>query len=307
MRHPGLSRRRRGRARSARAAGQSDSRGGADHAQRIRALPRERRGVFPRGRAPARTPSLRAWLLTCTSRRARDVAATSEPRRRSVLCSPMITRCMRRSLRLLLDGEEDVDVVAEADDLRLGDSPRPRPRSRTCSCSTSACPAGSSSRRSARCASRRPTPRSSCMTMDDDPVFAQRALAAGALGFVLEGARRQELPQAMRAAAARAGVHQPARRRPAGRAATGRSPRTSSRPRGRSAAADRARPHERRDRRKLHLSPRTVETHRAHIHRKLGLADAGRARALRARTRPARRPEAPRAALATERCGRQAR
>ena len=37
--------------------------------------------------------------------------------------------------------------------------------------------------------------------MDDSPVFAQRALAAGALGFVSKDLADGELPQAVRAAA----------------------------------------------------------------------------------------------------------
>src|SRR5271166_4002360 len=90
---------------------------------------------------------------------------------------------MRRSLRLLLDGEEDVVVVAEAGDhhtavrhvhghqpdvlvldLRMSDG------------------AGIESVRAF--SERAPATRTVVLTMEDDPVFAQRALTAGALGFV---------------------------------------------------------------------------------------------------------------------------
>ena len=55
------------------------------------------------------------------------------------------------------------------------------------------------------------------LTMQDDPAFARRALQAGALGFVLKEAADEELLEAVRLAAARRDLPQPAARRAAGR------------------------------------------------------------------------------------------
>jgi two-component system response regulator NreC len=108
--------------------------------------------------------------------------------------------------------------------------------------------------------------------MKDSPVFAQRAFAAGAVGFVTKDLADDELPQAVRAAA---------------RGEEYVSPRVATRLETlhRSLTEDKLTPREVEvlrlialghtsveTARKLHLSPRTVETHRAHIHSKLGLA-----------------------------------
>ena len=110
------------------------------------------------------------------------------------------------------------------------------------------------------------------ITMDDSPVFAQRAIAAGALGYVSKELADIELPGAVRAAAAGEQFV---------------SPRLAARldALNRSLAENRLTPREVEVlrliafghtsveiARKLHLSPRTVETHRAHVHRKLGLS-----------------------------------
>jgi two-component system, NarL family, response regulator NreC len=109
-------------------------------------------------------------------------------------------------------------------------------------------------------------------TMDDSPVFAQRALATGALGFVLKELADTDLPEAIRAAA---------------RGEEYVSPRVAARLDAllRALTEDELTSREVNVlrlislghtsveiARKLHLSPRTVETHRARIHRKLGLA-----------------------------------
>jgi two-component system, NarL family, response regulator NreC len=107
---------------------------------------------------------------------------------------------MRRGLRLLLDGEEGVEVIAEAVDLasvvRLVHSHRPHVLVLDLSM-----PDGSSTETIGRLRERVSDTQIVVLTMDDSPVFAQRALAAGALGFVLKDCADSELPQAVRAAA----------------------------------------------------------------------------------------------------------
>ena len=63
----------------------------------------------------------------------------------------------------------------------------------------------------------RPTTAIVVLTMQDDPPFARQALQAGALGFVLKEAADEELLEAIRLAAARRHLPQPAPRRAPGR------------------------------------------------------------------------------------------
>jgi two-component system response regulator NreC len=106
---------------------------------------------------------------------------------------------MRRGLRLLLDGEEGVEVIAEAVDLasavRLVHSRRPHVLVLDLSM-----PDGSSIETIGKLRERMSDTQIVVLTMEDSPVFAQRALAAGALGFVLKDLADSELPQAVRAA-----------------------------------------------------------------------------------------------------------
>jgi len=106
---------------------------------------------------------------------------------------------MRRSLRLLLDGEQDVEVVGEADDLasvvRHVEGDRPQVLLLDLSM-----PGGSSVETIGRLRERAPATQIVALTMEDDPVFAQRALAAGAVGFVMTERSDAELLQAIRAA-----------------------------------------------------------------------------------------------------------
>jgi two-component system response regulator NreC len=110
------------------------------------------------------------------------------------------------------------------------------------------------------------------LTMDDSPVFAQRAIAAGALGFVLKDLADGDLPQAVRAAARDEEYVSP---RVAARLDALQRSLTEDRLTAREVEVLRliALGHTSVEiARKLHLSPRTVETHRARIHGKLGLA-----------------------------------
>ncbi len=178
---------------------------------------------------------------------------------------------MRRSLRLLLNGEDGMEVIAEADDLAAvtrhvqGHEPHVLVLDLSM-------PDGSSIDAIGRLREQAPDTQIVVMTMDDNPVFAQRAFAAGAVGFVAKDLADGELPQAIRAAA---------------RGEEFVSPRTAARLDAlqRSITGDALSPREVEVlrlialghtsveiARKLHLSPRTVETHRANVHRKLGLA-----------------------------------
>jgi two-component system, NarL family, response regulator NreC len=110
------------------------------------------------------------------------------------------------------------------------------------------------------------------LTTDDSPVRVQRALAAGAIGYVLKEHADSELPDAVRSAA---------------QGEEYVSPRMGVRLEElyRSLTDERITPREVEVlrlialghtsveiARKLQLSPRTIETHRAHIHQKLGLS-----------------------------------
>jgi two-component system response regulator NreC len=178
---------------------------------------------------------------------------------------------IRRSVRLLLDGEQDVELIAEAGDL-AGAASHVQGKHPHVLVLDLSMPGGSSIEAIGHLREEVPETQIVVMTMDDSPVFAQRALAAGALGYVSKEMADSELPRAVRAAA------------------NGEqyvSPRLATRLDAlhRSLTENKLTPREVEVlrlialghtsveiARKLHLSPRTVETHRAHIHRKLGLA-----------------------------------
>jgi two-component system response regulator NreC len=107
---------------------------------------------------------------------------------------------MRRSLRVLLDREQDVEVVGEAGDLasvvRHVEDNRPQVLLLDLSM-----PGGSSVEAIGQLRERASATQIVALTMEDDPVFAQRAFAAGAIGFVMTERSDAELLQAIRAAA----------------------------------------------------------------------------------------------------------
>lgn len=108
---------------------------------------------------------------------------------------------MRRSLRGLLDDEEDVEVVGEADDLvsvqREVQTRQPHVLVLGLGIhdGSAGMEAISTLRESA------PETVIVGLTMQDDPAFARHALAAGAGGFVSKDLADKELPQAIRAVA----------------------------------------------------------------------------------------------------------
>ena len=177
---------------------------------------------------------------------------------------------VRRSLRLLLDGETDVEVVAEAHDLDTttrsvyGHAPRVLVLDLQM-------PDGSSIETLRRLRTQTPDTEIVVLTMERSPAFAQRALDVGAIGFVAKDRADAELPEAVRRAArgeeyvsdqVAAGLHG-LRKMVNG---DGLSPREGEVLRlialGYTSEEIA---------RKLHLSRRTIETHRANVHRKLGL------------------------------------
>lgn len=178
---------------------------------------------------------------------------------------------VRTGLRLVLEGEPDVEVVAEAADIEgalravLGHKPDVlvldlnMPGSMT---SFEAIP---------RVVEASPLTRVVVLTMQDDPAFARRALAGGAHGYVLKEAADDELLTAVRAAAAGEAYLHPSL---GARLAT----EPAEQPDGLSAREREvleliALGHTNAEiGEQLFLSVRTVESHRAHIQQKLGLA-----------------------------------
>lgn len=107
---------------------------------------------------------------------------------------------MRRTLRLLLDEEQDIDVIAEADDLasvaRHVAEHRPHALALELGITD-----GSITEVIRQLRERAPQTQIVVVTMEENPVFAQRALNAGAIGFVSKDLADEELPEAIRRAA----------------------------------------------------------------------------------------------------------
>ena len=110
---------------------------------------------------------------------------------------------VRRGLRLVLDGEEGFEVLAEAgttdDAVRLIKAHRP-----TVAVIDLNMPGSMSSSLEALpvLAAEAPATRIVVLTMQEDPQFARQALTAGANGYVLKEAADSELVEAIRSAAA---------------------------------------------------------------------------------------------------------
>src|SRR3954454_24335373 len=177
---------------------------------------------------------------------------------------------VRSGLKLLLEGEDDLEVVAiagNADDaLRyvLGHKPdvlildlnMPGPRT-----SLEIIP---------EVAEVSPGTRVVVLTMQEDPAFARRALRDGALGYVLKEAADDELVHAVRLASEGKTYLHP--RLGAALAAAPEGPPDNLTPREVEVLRLIALGHTNSEiGDQLHLSVRTVETHRAHIQQKLRL------------------------------------
>jgi two-component system response regulator NreC len=176
---------------------------------------------------------------------------------------------VRQGLRLLLDAEEDFEVVAETGDVDgavrsvLGHKPTVlvldlnMPGSRT---SLEALPA---------IAEASPPTRIVVLTMQHDVAYARRALREGVAAYVLKDAANSELVQAVRQAAAGSTYVTP--KLGAAIASAPIGPPDDLTPRELEVLKLIALGHTNPEiGEQLYLSVRTVETHRAHIQRKLG-------------------------------------
>ena len=178
---------------------------------------------------------------------------------------------VRRALRLLLEGEQDVEVVAEVSDLTtvIEEARAAQPHVLVLDLDL---PGGSSIHTIGRLHVHAPETQIVLLTLEESPIFAQQALAAGAAALVAKHHADSELPPAIRAAAY-------------GRVYV--SPSIAARLDVLRRAQSEDRLTEREVEvlrlialgftsveiaRQLHLSPRTVESHRAHITGKLGLS-----------------------------------
>jgi two-component system response regulator NreC len=178
---------------------------------------------------------------------------------------------MRRSLQLLLDGEPGIELVAEANDhasvAREVHARHPQVLVLDLGMGVNA------SIEAIRTLTEQvPETRIVVISMQENPMFALRATTAGAMGFVAKDRADDELTPAIRAAAEGKEYISPpvaCRLHALMRALTDHAvtPREIDVLRlialGHTSAEIA---------RKLGLSPRTIETHRAHIHGKLGLA-----------------------------------
>ena len=177
---------------------------------------------------------------------------------------------MRRSLRLLIESEPDLEVIAEASDLEtvMRHVREHRPHVLVLDLGM---PNGSSVEAIRRLRVEVPSTEIVVLTMEESPAFAQQALGAGATAFVLKERSDEDLPDAVRRAAR--GQHYVSPRVAANLTAFRRSM-AQDRLSGRETevvrlialgytSAEVAS--------ELHLSQRTVDTHRERINRKLGL------------------------------------
>jgi two-component system, NarL family, response regulator NreC len=177
---------------------------------------------------------------------------------------------MRQSLRTLLDGESDLVVLAETHSLS-SIAEHVRAHHPDVLVLDLGMPShGSGIEALTRLSREARGTNIVVLTMNDDPAFARRALDNGAVAIVLKELADSDLPEAVRnASRGRRYVSPLLAAKLAGKAA-GNSDNLTPRERevlrlialGHTSVEIAA---------KLGLSPRTIETHRARIHRKLGL------------------------------------
>lgn len=178
---------------------------------------------------------------------------------------------VRRALRLLLEGEQDVEVIAEVGDLTtiIEQARTARPHVLVLDLDL---PGGSSIQTIGRLRTRAPETQIVLLTLEESPVFAAQALAAGVSGLVAKHHADSELPPAIRAAALGKVYVSPSIE---ARLDVLRTAQSTDRLSHREievlrlialgfTSVEIAR--------QLSLSPRTVESHRAHITSKLGLS-----------------------------------
>ena len=180
---------------------------------------------------------------------------------------------VRSGLRMLLEAEEDIEVIAETGDVDatrrsvLGHKPSVLVLDLNM-------PGGSSLEAIPLMADSSPETAVVVLTMQEDPAFAREALRAGARGYVLKQSAGTELVQAIRAAASGGTWLNPELG-----ARMAAAPLTPSGPPGDLTERELdvlrliALGHTNNEiAAQLYLSVRTVETHRAHIQQKLGMS-----------------------------------
>ncbi|MFZ0379128.1 MAG: response regulator transcription factor [Solirubrobacteraceae bacterium] len=177
---------------------------------------------------------------------------------------------VRRTLRRLLEREDGIAVVAEAVDL-LTAIRHVKGHAAHVLLLDLRMPDGSSIEAIRRLRAEVPEIEIVVVTMEDNPVFAQRAIDAGAVGYVLKDHADGELSRAVRCAArgeeyvsSRVAARLDALRHAVD--IDGLSPRETEVLRLIALGFTSSEIAE-----NLHLSSRTVDTHRRRIHRKLGL------------------------------------
>jgi two-component system response regulator NreC len=178
---------------------------------------------------------------------------------------------VRHALRLLLEGEQDVEVIAEVSDLTtvIEQARTAQPHVLVLDLDL---PGGSSVHTIGRLRTHTPETQIVLLTLEESPVFAAQVLAAGASGLVAKHHADSELPPAIRAAAFGKIYVSPSI---AARLDVLRLAQSEDRLSQREVEVLRLIAlgftsveiaHQ------LSLSPRTVESHRAHITGKLGLS-----------------------------------
>jgi two-component system response regulator NreC len=176
---------------------------------------------------------------------------------------------VRQGLRLLIDAEDGLQVIAEAGDVPTAERMTRAHRPGVLVLDLNL-PGGSSLEAIGRLRDQVPQTAIVVLTMQDDPAFAREALQAGAKGFVLKEAADTELIEAI-GLAARGDTYLDPRLGARIAAAPTEPPGPPDDLTGREAEVLRliALAHTNTEiGRRLYLSTRTVETHRAHIQRK---------------------------------------
>ena len=177
---------------------------------------------------------------------------------------------VRGALRALLDGQDDLEVVGEAGDIASGRAVVAEQQPRVLVLDVNL-PDGLAVDSLAELREASPGTEVVLLTMERDLTLARRALDAGAKGYLFKDSAHLELIEAVRAAAA--GERHLAPAVAAGLKDDGEEERPALSPRETEVLKLMALGHTNREiGEQLSLSVRTVETHRAHIQQKLGLA-----------------------------------
>ena len=182
---------------------------------------------------------------------------------------------VRSGLKMVLEAEEDVDVVAEAGNMREAIFAVRREKPDVVLMDL-VMPGGSGIDATPAVLKEAPDAKVLVLSMQDDPVYVREAFAAGACGYVLKEAADTELVQAIREVAGGGSYVHPALGARLAVAEAEERRRVEEDPlsvREREVLRLLALGHTNQEIAKtLYLSVRTVETHRAHIMQKLRLS-----------------------------------